>query len=71
MGRRAGLPAHSSPTTSLIIILYLIQYGSSLMSKKRAQNEKPDDLNTGMLSVLNRNEMLSLLDRKPLCTNFW
>ena len=46
-----------------IINTYLSRYGNSLYS---GQNEKPDDLNTGMPSVLNIKEIFLSWARKPV-----
>lgn len=38
------------------------------MNKYRGQNEKPEDLNTGMPSVLNVKDMFFLSARNPVDT---
>ena len=49
--------------------MYLTLYGSSLIVRCSGQNENPDDLNTGIPSVLKVREMLFLLEKKPSHTN--
>ena len=45
--------------------MYLTLYGSSLIVRCSGQNENPDDLNTGIPSVLKVRKMLFLLEKKP------